>query len=68
MLPTFGALKLNLTRNGDEIMSAENTESRCPNCGDLMDPDYDDGFTCDDCARCQPMGVWVSSWPKISER
>lgn len=43
------------------------TEAVCPNCGDPLDPDYENGFTCDECTACQPMGVWVSSWPKISE-
>lgn len=44
-----------------------NQADYCPNCGDALDPDYENGFTCDDCTRSQPMGVWVSSWPKISE-
>lgn len=37
----------------------------CPNCGDPLDPEYENGFTCDDCTRSQPMDVWVSWWPKL---
>lgn len=42
-----------------------NTDELCPNCGDPLDPEYENGFTCDDCTRSQPMDVWVSWWPKL---
>lgn len=43
-------------------------EACCPNCGDVLDLDYDNkGFPCEDCTKCQPMDGWYSSWPKISQ-
>lgn len=68
-------LSLALTHELADILEARDWdqgedchEACCPNCGDVLDLDYDnEGFPCEDCTKCQPMDGWHGSWPKISE-